>query len=118
MNRYAASVVLVSAIIVARPAVPHAQGMLLNFAPDRSIQKYQRSTCEQLKQSPAEGVAETEDSPGVPTQRRSGPGSLHRQDRPGRCQQDVRARHVPVSAGCENAQASLLSEALRQYRWK
>jgi hypothetical protein len=39
--------VFVAALIVAGAAA--AQGMLLDYAADRVIQKYQTSTCEQLK---------------------------------------------------------------------
>jgi hypothetical protein len=38
----------------------HAQGMLLDYAADRVIQKYQTSTCEQLKQQKAEPKSEKE----------------------------------------------------------
>lgn len=40
---------LAAAFIVAGAAAAHAQGMLLDYAADRVIQKYQTSTCEQLK---------------------------------------------------------------------
>lgn len=36
-------------LIVAGVAAVHAQGMLLDYAADRVIQKYTTSTCEQLK---------------------------------------------------------------------
>jgi hypothetical protein len=49
---------VVSALIVAGAAA--AQGMLLDFAADRVIQKYQTSTCEQLKQQRAEPQSEKE----------------------------------------------------------
>ena len=42
---------------------------MLDFPADRVIQKYQTSTCEQLKKARAEGPSlELEGSPGVPTQ--------------------------------------------------
>jgi hypothetical protein len=37
-----------------------AQGMLLDYAADRVIEKYQTATCDQLKQSRAEGPNEKE----------------------------------------------------------
>ena len=52
--------VLVSALIVSGVGAVHAQGMLLDYAADRVIQKYQTSTCEQLKQQRAEGPTEKE----------------------------------------------------------
>jgi hypothetical protein len=48
----------VSAVVVAGAAA--AQGMLLDFAADRVIQKYQTSTCEQLKAQKAEPKSEKE----------------------------------------------------------
>jgi hypothetical protein len=42
MSRFAASAALVSAIIVAGPAVAHAQGMMLDFAADKVIQNTRR----------------------------------------------------------------------------
>lgn len=48
----------VSALIVAGAAA--AQGMLLDFAADRVIQKYQTSTCEQLKAQKDEPKSEKE----------------------------------------------------------
>ena len=40
---------LTVALIVAGAAAVHAQGMLLDYAADRVIQKYTTSSCEQLK---------------------------------------------------------------------
>src|SRR5882672_915900 len=48
----------VSALIVAGAAA--AQGMLLDFAADKVIQKYQTSTCAQLKQQKAKPKSEKE----------------------------------------------------------
>jgi hypothetical protein len=48
----------VAALIAAGAAA--AQGMLLDFAADRVIQKYQTSTCEQLKQLRDEPKSEKE----------------------------------------------------------
>jgi uncharacterized protein YifE (UPF0438 family) len=45
-------------LIVADAAA--AQGMLLDFAADKVIQKYQTSTCEQLKQQKDEPKSEKE----------------------------------------------------------
>jgi hypothetical protein len=36
-------------MIIAATATAHAQGMLLDWVADRVIEKYQNSTCEQLK---------------------------------------------------------------------
>ena len=43
-----------------RAAAAHAQGMLLDYAADRVIQKYQTSSCEQLKQMRSEPQSEKE----------------------------------------------------------
>ncbi len=51
---------LVAILVVAGAAAAHAQGMLLDYAADRVIQKYQTSTCEQLKQQRAEPQSEKE----------------------------------------------------------
>jgi hypothetical protein len=51
---------LAGACIVAGSVTAHAQGMLLDYAADRVIQKYQTSTCEQLKQARKEGPSEKE----------------------------------------------------------
>ena len=51
---------LAAALIVAGVAAAHAQGMLLDYAADRVIQKYQSSTCEQLKQQRSEPQSEKE----------------------------------------------------------
>lgn len=48
----------VSALIVAGDVA--AQGMLLDFAADKVIQKYQTATCEQLKQQKEEPKSEKE----------------------------------------------------------
>jgi hypothetical protein len=49
MNRLIGIATVVSMLFVAGATVAHAQGMLLDYAADRVIQKYQTSTCEQLK---------------------------------------------------------------------
>jgi hypothetical protein len=51
---------LAVASIVASVAVAHAQGMMLDYAADRVIQKYQTSTCEQLKAARGEPQSEKE----------------------------------------------------------
>jgi hypothetical protein len=51
---------LVSALIVAGAGAVLAQGMLLDYAADRVIQKYQTSTCDQLKQQRTEPQSEKE----------------------------------------------------------
>jgi hypothetical protein len=58
MRRSIESVALLSALLAGAAAAAHAQGMLLDYAADRVIQKYQSSTCEQLKQMRAEGPSE------------------------------------------------------------
>ena len=58
MSKSIGVTILVSAMIVAGAAA--AQGMLLDFAADRVIQKYQTSTCEQLKQQKDEPKSEKE----------------------------------------------------------
>jgi hypothetical protein len=52
--------ILVSVLVVPGAVAVHAQGMLLDYAADRVIQKYQTSTCEQLKQARTEGPTEKE----------------------------------------------------------
>ncbi|SDP02422.1 hypothetical protein [Afipia sp. GAS231] len=47
MNKSIGAAVLISALIVAR--VASAQGMLLDFAADKVIKKYQTATCDELK---------------------------------------------------------------------
>jgi hypothetical protein len=51
---------LVSTIIAAGATTARAQGMMLDYAADRVIQKYQSSTCDQLKQARTEGPTEKE----------------------------------------------------------
>jgi len=51
---------LVAAAIVAATTIAHAQGMLLDYAADRVIQKYQTSTCDQLKAQRSEPQSEKE----------------------------------------------------------
>lgn len=41
--------ILVSSFLVAAGVAAHAQGMLLDYAADRVIQKYTTETCEQIK---------------------------------------------------------------------
>lgn len=47
MNKSMCAAVMISALIVARAA--SAQGMLLDFAADKVIKKYQTATCDELK---------------------------------------------------------------------
>jgi len=51
---------LVAILVVAGAAAAHAQGMFLDYAADRVIQKYQTSTCEQLKQQRTEPQSDKE----------------------------------------------------------
>jgi hypothetical protein len=46
---------LASALVVAGVGTVNSQGILLDYAADRVVQKYQTSTCEQLKQAKAAG---------------------------------------------------------------
>lgn len=59
MVKSIAMALVVSASIVGGTAA-HAQGMLLDYAADRVIQKYQTSTCDQLKQARIEGPSDKE----------------------------------------------------------
>lgn len=49
MNRSIGLAALVAAAIVAGGSAARAQGMLLDYAADRVIQKYSTETCEQIK---------------------------------------------------------------------
>ncbi len=60
MSKSLRTATLVSALVVAGAAAAHAQGMLLDYAADRVIQKYQTSTCEQLKAQRADPQSEKE----------------------------------------------------------
>jgi hypothetical protein len=51
---------LALSFIVGGAMTAHAQGMLLDYAADRVIQKYQTSTCDQLKQARSEGPSDKE----------------------------------------------------------
>ncbi|HKM64791.1 MAG TPA: hypothetical protein VJY39_20115 [Acidisphaera sp.] len=55
MSRSFTAAALASAVVVAGLAVAHAQGMLLDYAADRVIQKYKTSTCDELKAARAAG---------------------------------------------------------------
>lgn len=60
MSKSAGIATLVAAWMVTGAAAAHAQGMLLDYAADRVIQKYQTSSCEQLKQMRSEPQSEKE----------------------------------------------------------
>lgn len=60
MTRSITIVTVAATVIAAAAAVAQAQGMLLDYAADRVIQKYQTSTCEQLKASRDEPPSEKE----------------------------------------------------------
>ena len=47
MNKSIGAAVMISALVVA--AAASAQGMLLDFAADKVIKKYQTATCDELK---------------------------------------------------------------------
>jgi hypothetical protein len=48
MMRLIRPAAMVAAVLAASPAA-HAQGMMLDYAADRVIEKYAKSTCEELK---------------------------------------------------------------------
>jgi hypothetical protein len=59
--RKSISVAMLTVVTIVGGAVgAYAQGMMLDYAADRVIQKYQTSTCEQLKQARIEGPNEKE----------------------------------------------------------
>jgi hypothetical protein len=60
MTRSSSIATLTIACIVAGTAGAHAQGMLLEYAADRVIEKYQTSTCEELKQAKSQPPNEKE----------------------------------------------------------
>ena len=60
MSKSVGRAALLAALLVAGAIVAHAQGMLLDYAADRVIQKYQTSTCEQLKAQRSEPPSEKE----------------------------------------------------------
>ncbi len=60
MSRSIGAAALVFTLIAGSVVPAHAQGMLLDYAADRVIQKYQTSTCDQLKQARSEGPSEKE----------------------------------------------------------
>jgi hypothetical protein len=60
MKRSFTAAALVSAFLIASLAMAHAQGMLLDYAADRVIEKYKTSTCEELKKARTEGPSEKE----------------------------------------------------------
>lgn len=49
-----------SVIVVGLVVKVHSQGMLLDYAADRVIQKYQSSSCDELKKQRAEGPSAKE----------------------------------------------------------
>jgi hypothetical protein len=60
MSKFTKVATLTFVCIVVGVAAAYAQGMLLDYAADRVIQKYQTSTCDQLKQARVEGPNEKE----------------------------------------------------------
>jgi hypothetical protein len=60
MTRFSSVVTLAIACIVAGTVVAHAQGMLLDYAADRVIEKYQTSTCDELRQAKSQPPNEKE----------------------------------------------------------
>jgi len=60
MSKSVRMAVLFSVFVAAGAATAHAQGMMLDYAADRVLEKYQTSTCDQLKQSRSEGPTEKE----------------------------------------------------------
>lgn len=60
MTRTFTVAAVVSVFLVGGLTTAHAQGMLLDYAADRVIEKYKTSTCEELKKARAEGPSEKE----------------------------------------------------------
>jgi hypothetical protein len=60
MTRPIALAIAVSFVTMSASTAAHAQGMMLDYAADRVIQKYQTSTCDQLKQARTEPQSEKE----------------------------------------------------------
>jgi hypothetical protein len=60
MNNALRVAALISVLVVTAASAAYAQGMLLDYAADRVIQKYQTSTCEQLKQQRTEPQSDKE----------------------------------------------------------
>lgn len=60
MTRSIFAAALMAGFIVAGMAAAYAQGMLLDAAADRVIQKYATSNCDELKKARAEGPSEKE----------------------------------------------------------
>ncbi len=58
MNRSIGAAALVSALLVAESAT--AQGMLLDFAADKVVNKYKTATCDELKAQKSEAPSEKE----------------------------------------------------------
>jgi len=74
-----------------------AQGMLVDFAADKVIKKYEAATCEQLKAQKDEPRTEREKMAiDFLRKRFAGAGGLHRQGRCAHSEQDVRVRPDPV----------------------
>ena len=60
MSKSIRGVILAAALMLAGTMAAHAQGMLLDNAADKVIQKYQTSSCDQLRQMRREGPSEKE----------------------------------------------------------
>jgi hypothetical protein len=58
MKKSIAAAALISAVFVAQSAL--AQGMLLDFAADKAIKKYQSATCDELKAQRGQPPSEKE----------------------------------------------------------
>lgn len=55
MSKSIAAATLASVFVITGLATAHAQGMLLDFAADKVLHKYQTSTCDELKKARSEG---------------------------------------------------------------
>ncbi len=95
MRKSIGAVVLISALFVAGGAA--AQGMLLDYAADRVIKKYQTSTCDELKAQKGEPPSEKEKL-AIDFLRDDAQARVAFIDKIARDrhEQDVRMRHVPV----------------------
>jgi len=55
MSRTAGVASLIAAFVVAGAAGAYSQGMMLNFAAERVVEKYKTSSCEDLRKMRSEG---------------------------------------------------------------
>ena len=60
VRKLVAVAAVASVVVIGVAVTVHSQGMLLDYAADRVIQKYQTSTCDELKKQRAEGPSAKE----------------------------------------------------------